>query len=184
MNEKKLLRIVLLFVASLLLLTFLFPHKPVLKNWSEFSFSTSSQSRIYFHNIRSFWYLLEEENGQGIRIHRYKKWSQNTCGIYPMIVEQWKTDEASIYFEFKTASDTCDALHHIVLGHDTMEIKLSHLNREQFARIGYDWLTCIRDSKPYVFITDAGETIQPSPEEVNYTQTVLRDYFTLVNFIE
>ncbi len=183
MNEKKLLRGVLIFVGTLLLISFLFPHEPKLRSWDQFTFSTTSDSRLYFQNMRSYWYVRSEKSDQGIHIHRYKKWDDDApFSIRPMLVEQWKIDEAMVFLEVTdtSSSEYGDGL---ILGTDTIKMDVHHMNREAYAEIAHRWYSHIDTAHAYSVLSNQGNIYQPSKREYEAARTVLSDYFTLVGFL-
>jgi hypothetical protein len=61
------------FIALALALSFIFVPKPQAIDLGELSFSTTAQSRLYFHNVRSYFYRVDRFSKKPMAIHRLKR---------------------------------------------------------------------------------------------------------------
>lgn len=184
MNEKILLRGVLGFVIVLLGLSFLFPHEEALLDRSEFSFSTTSDSRLQFNNVRSYWYRRTEIPEQGADKYTYSKWDENmTQSVRPTIINQWRVDEATLFLIPQIGLETSGKIY-LKLADDTFAIQLDELDREAHIDIADRWYRHLDTAHSYALLTEEEIEIEVSDTELKGVKTVLKDYFTLVNYLQ
>ncbi|KAB2814205.1 hypothetical protein [Phaeocystidibacter luteus] len=183
MNEGKLLKGVLAFVLILLAISFMFPHQPKLKSLEEFSFETTSDSRLHFNNIRSFWYYRTEEPEQGIVRYDYKKWDVDIAsGLRPEIITLWKRDEAILMLR-PMGTDTTTT-RYLVLGADTLKIDKGSMDRDAYIETAMRWYQHLDTTASYSILNESREMLEVSEDEVKAVKAVLTDYFTLVRFLD
>ncbi|MDZ7846427.1 MAG: hypothetical protein U5L96_06495 [Owenweeksia sp.] len=61
------------FIAVLIGFAFLFPPKPYPVNLAEISYGYSSSSKLYFHNMRSYFYHINENERSPLGIVSIKE---------------------------------------------------------------------------------------------------------------
>lgn len=167
----------------LLALSFLFPHKPKLKSPRDFTFETTSDSRLHFNNVRSFWYRQTEEPEQGIIRYEYKKWDEDiTSGLRPEIITLWKLDEAIIML--KPISTDSSNVRYLLLGTDTLKVDKGSMDREAYVKTAMRWYQHLDTTASYGVLDEYGRTLEVSEDETKAVKSVLTDYFTLVRFLD
>ncbi|NVK03826.1 MAG: hypothetical protein HWD92_03340 [Flavobacteriia bacterium] len=183
MNEKLLLRGVLLFVVLLLGISFLFPHKERLLERDEFSFTTTADSRLHFNNVRSYWYQKEEIPNQGADKFNYSKWdSEMDVSLRPLIINQWRVDEATLFLMPDVNGLSTERVD-IILAEDTLSILMNELDRDAHIDIADKWYRHLDTTNSYILFTEMLGEVAPSDTEVKAVKAVLKDYFTLVNYL-
>lgn len=184
MTEKHLLRGVLIFVLVLLGISFMFPHKPALLNRSEFSFATSSDSRLHFNNVRSYWYKREEIKGQGADKYNYTKWDESMPkSIRPLIIHQWRVNQATLFL-VPHSLDSAQGSLQLILHTDTLSVGMDALDRDGHIDIADRWFRHLDTAQAYQLCDEKGQSIAVTQTETKAVKAVLTDYFTLVNYLK
>jgi hypothetical protein len=95
-------KIVVGMSAGLLTLALLFPPTKMEVDLEGVHFSTAHSSKMYFKNVRSYYYRIQEDRQSGFTLYRHKGFSypENSDGLRMIIIDNWRVDEAYIFFEF------------------------------------------------------------------------------------
>lgn len=181
MNERILLRGVLAFVLLMVGLALLFPHQQEWRDNAKLTFDTTSDSRLYFNNMRSLWYHIEEDEISGMNIYRHRDQDSSlTDGLRCQILLQWRSDEASILFY--PAGDSNALEWAFATDLDTLAFRLDTMNRDDHALAGYWYCTrLLNGNDPEILNFNNNPVTYPDREKDNLEETLL-DYFRLVNY--
>lgn len=169
------------FLLMILLAALSFPeHKP-LKKLDEVSFHVQENEELYFKNIRSYYYEMEER--QDAQFHLYRLKTRRKDSLTPTlnlaIVNNWKMDEAYILIEpnFKT-----DGGYSIILnsGNEMDTIKSEFLNTPQqyllatkiYQTLAAEGTVTIKKEEEYELFNDESDR--------QVIMRVLKDYFKLI----
>jgi hypothetical protein len=106
------IRWLIYFCATLLLLSFLFAPTPKPINYQEVSFETTSDTRLYFHNVRSFYYHIDARSKSPMIIYRLKRQSpaRDSTNLTFDIIRHPADDNAYIFVRPGSAFKQYDSL--------------------------------------------------------------------------
>jgi hypothetical protein len=77
---------------------------------NDFRVNTTDASELFFKNVRSTYYKVEENEAAGLRIYRKNSW-EGTRAILPLaIVVSWKQDKAFVLVEPKEPLSATDPI--------------------------------------------------------------------------
>ncbi|MCR9154147.1 MAG: hypothetical protein NXI09_08560 [Bacteroidetes bacterium] len=172
----------LLFVVAAFGLSFLFApeQKPV--DYRELSFKTTSDSRIYFNNMRSFFYKIDRFSKRPMEIYRLKRRSpeRDSIGINFSIAHYPGAESAYIVCEIGAAYEHCDSLSVKFSKYpDSEQLKL--MNGEQQFKLAAKVYSSLLEEEA-IFLCCASDTlIQLYMDKSSQldAEVVLEDYFRL-----
>ena len=168
------------FIVLVLGLSFLFAPSPKPVDWSEISFHTESSSEIYFHNVRSYYYRINEREKAPFILYRLKRGGGGPVSF--MIIENRSADEAYIFSEWGESFRELDSPR-VYFGSDSIaEQDFASYNNEdhfRFAARCYHSLLLheqieVRDRYNIV------NQLFANKKQRKIALTVLEDYFKLV----
>lgn len=154
--------------------------KPV--NFEELSFETSSDSRIYFHNVRSYYYNIDRLSKAPMEIFKLKRRSayRDSMSLNFDIIRAPAMDQAFIYTEVGSSFKQCDSL--VVKFSKYPEIEpLKLLNAEGSFRLAAKVYSSILEEEE-IFLCCGNDTLQKLYEDKSSeldAEIVLEDYFRL-----
>tara|TARA_R110000868_G_scaffold236861_4_gene490927 strand:+ start:996 stop:1556 length:561 start_codon:yes stop_codon:yes gene_type:complete len=168
--------------AMVVLIALLFPGKHV--DLKEINFKTSSSSRIYFKNMRSYFYDSEQDKASNYQLNRISTREIDDSNTFNfIIIDNWLLDEAYIMLETNLV-DFPDS---------SIKIKYVESNEEKFIQ-----LKEANNEANYIFAAQLYEVISRknqlsiyqsnkwtpfSQEELKSLKKSLEDYFKLVGKI-
>jgi hypothetical protein len=172
-------KIVVGMSTALLALALLFPPKKTEVDLEGVHFSTANSSKMYFKNVRSYYYRIQEDKQSGFVLYRHKGFSypENTDGMRLMIVENWREDEAYLFFEF---SDDESAFFLKVATSDSL-MPLNQVNTTLLYQSGKALYQAASKGQSHEVFSEFGISL-PLPTERRYQralQATLEDYFRL-----
>lgn len=150
-------------------------------NWDEISFHTNSSSEIYFHNMRSYYYQINEREKAPFILYRLKRGGSGKLSF--MIIENRLADEAYVYAEWNDAilglNDPS-----IDFGVESLtESDLLEFRNEDHFRFAAKCYRNLLLAQPIVLM-DEKDSLSPlfySKADEKNALMVLEDYFQLVN---
>jgi hypothetical protein len=167
----------LLGVIALVVLFSFFGPKTKSIDLKRVDFNTTSSSALYFKNLRSFYYHIEEDSSSRYHIYKLKRLEELNNGISLSIIHNWLLSESYIIFDWDTVAFKSG-------------LKLFYKEDEFVEEISLDDLDSYSQyvfaAKLYEFITSDGELyFQGNKEKINPSlkkalKTSLKDYFKLV----
>lgn len=161
-------------------LSFLFAPSPQPVDWSEISFHTESSSELYFHNVRSYYYRINEREKAPFILYRLKRGGSGKLSF--IIVENRIGDEAYIYCEW---DDMVSKLRdpRVFFGNDSLpEENFAQYNNEDHYRFA---ARCYRSLllSEQITLTDRYNVVYQLFEDQKQRKNaliLLEDYFKLV----
>jgi hypothetical protein len=174
----------LLFVFSVLFLAFVFAPTPRPIDLNEVSFETTADSRIYFHNVRSFYYHIDARSKKPMRIYRLRKRTpeNDSLTLQFNIVQHPSTDESFVFAQAGKSFKQYDNLSVSFSGIDGRE-DLENINAIDHYRIAAKVIRSF-DKGESIFLLSNADTLktlyQENQNRLN-VETILEDYFRLIN---
>ena len=172
------------FAIMLVILILVFPEdRPI--RIDEVRFQMPENEELYFKNVRSFYYELEERKDAGFKLYRIKSRSTDSIGpgFTVAIAQNWRLDEAYVLIEPKSAWAKPDTLTLAVTNDqesDTLQISSwNNANHYLFAAHLY---MALRDTENNYALAngDNWEPILTKGDERSSLKKTLKDYFKLV----
>lgn len=178
-------RWLLWFVVVVLTLSFIFAPEPKPVNWNKFETHTTSDSRLYFNNIRSFYYHRYPEEKPPMVLYRLKNRIKDTADVqlHFTIVLNILTDEAFTVAEWQNLPwPKEDMLLTAYTDKDTVKLPINYLSAPaeyKLARVIYNTLQ--KEGQFYLaHNNDTVVRLLHQPKQRETAETVLRDYFKLI----
>lgn len=178
----------LAFIAILLGFSFLFAPRPQPVDWSKVNFGTTSSSVLYFKNVRSYYYHIFEREKAPFVLYRLKRSSRDSTKpeLHFMIIENRSANEAYIYAEQSTALEKKDSVKLLLpAGENYQEeaIPLKHLNNEGHFKLAAKVYARLLNNEQIYLLSrkDTVRSLYADKRKRIDTETVLEDYFKLVN---
>ncbi len=177
---------VILFVMMVLGLSFLFAPTPQPVDLSEVSFNMTSSARLYFRNVRSYYYQIKPDKASRFILYHLK--AQETLSgklhLDFTIVENPLQDEAYIFLELQGSGKQYENPH-VLINTDqglTEKWPLNGLNNEEHLKTAAAlWKALLLEQK--VFLQMGNEGITPfldQPRTRKNAEIILEDYFKLI----
>lgn len=183
-NMPLLAKALLAFISIVLGLSFLFAPQPKPVSIYDISFATTSSSKLYFKNVRSYYYDIIHDNKSRFTFYKLKRRSRDT--LTPLvqfeIIDNPLADEAYLYAKINPLNR--DSLKLVTTHLDSIvKVKLSLMNNEAYYKLGAIVYRALIHNNP-VYLTDGNDTIKQlyttKLENLN-AEIVLEDYFKLVS---
>lgn len=170
----------IIFIVMVLGLSFLFAPRPQPVDWSEISFHTQSSAEIYFHNVRSYYYRINEREKAPFILYRLKRGGSGTLSF--MIVENRQADEAYIFADIP---EDIRQLERVTIAFDNDSSWESGLgkftNEDHFRLAARTYGHLLRDEQIYLLnLKDTVDQLFADKQQRRNALTVLEDYFKLV----
>ncbi len=156
--------------------------KPIPVDYREVSFKTSSDSRIYFHNVRSYYYDIDRLSKRPMEIYRLKRIGEERASesLNFDIIRAAAIDEAFIFARVGTAYEQCDSLTVKFEKYPEAE-DLTLINSERNFQIAAKVYTSILESRP-VYLCCGSDTLKQlyvdKASQLD-AEIALEDYFRL-----
>ncbi len=171
------------FLALMLIIAFIFAPKKRPIDYTEISFESSANSRLYFHNVRSFFYRIDTRSKAPMLIHQLKRRvpERDSINLYFDIIRQSAGDEAFIFSQLGNHFKHLDSLSLQFSAFADRE-ELSNLRNEDHFRIAAKTYTSFIKEEP-IFLMRGSDTIQELFSEGAAfidAEITLEDYFKLV----
>ncbi len=167
----------LLSVIALVVLFSFFGPKTKSIDIKRVDFITTSSSSLYFKNLRSFYYHLEEDSSSRYHIYKLKRLEELNNGISLSIIHNWLLSESYIIFDF----DTIEFKNGLKFFYEEEgfieEVSLKDIDSYSQYLFAAKLLECIT-SKGELYIRRKGERVSPNLKKA--LKTSLKDYFRLV----
>ncbi len=157
-------------------------------NWEQISFSTTASSRLYFKNVRSYYYNIFSREKPPLVLYRYKRRLRDSsfAHLQFMIVENPHADEAYIFAEANFGPEQLTASRLVFSDADTSHNStppLHLLNNEGHYQLAARVYNHLLDNEQ-IMLVNGNDTIMElwaSGKLRDNALTVLEDYFTLVH---
>lgn len=176
------------FVIMLVLMAISAPEETRL-NKTGVSFRTAESAELYFKNMRSFFYNIEEDKQSGFTLYRIKSRNQDT--IYPSLsyalVNNWRQDETYILTEPNPALNDLEDIHLKIQFEDGTTYLDSFYLADSFRHylIAEQVFEAVQqeNSSFHLIYRDEKVEIWPSEDERKSIRRTLKDYFKLTGRI-
>ena len=151
-------------------------------NFEEVSFETSSDSRMYFNNIRSYYYRIDRFSKAPMEIFRLKRRSENrdSTSLNFAIAHYPGTGQAFIVAELGSLYKTCDSLTLVYQVYSNPDNLMLMDGERQFKVAAKVYSSLLQEQN--VFLRCGEDTLKQlyvdKAEELD-AKVVLEDYFKL-----
>lgn len=174
----------LIFVFGILFLAFAFAPKPKPIDLNVVSFETTADSRIYFHNVRSFYYHLDARSKKPMRIFslRRRTAENDSLSLQFNIVQNPSTDESFVFAQAGEGFKQYDSLLVGFSGGMKSE-KLGAASAEDHYRVAAKVLSALNNDENVFLLnnTDTLKTLYKENQTRINVEITLDDYFKLIN---
>lgn len=174
------------FVVGILTLSFIFAPEPQPVDWDTYQSKTTADSRMYFHNIRSFYYYRYPEEKPPMVLYRFKEREKDSSRVqmYFTIVQNVLTDEVFTVLEWRNLPAKKENLQLYALTEkDTNVLSINYLNAQgeyEIASVVYNTLQ--QEGRFYLAAKNKKpEGVLETSRQRKVAKTVLTDYFKLIN---
>ncbi len=159
--------------SAMLSLSLIFAPEAKPTDYYHTDFSYHSSAKLYFHNVRSYYYYREEEDKAGFFRYELKK-QRMMDSLLPFglfILDNWRSDEVYILLEFDST------ISHIKV--DTTTFNAASLNRDKMHLMAASIYMALNDDKPIMVKSENGsfEKVCTDRKQIKTLETVLFDYF-------
>ena len=168
---------VLIFVGLLLGIAMLFPAKKKTYNLETPSFTAQNSTSLYFKNVRSFYYGVEELPEAGFNVYRFGESNSADKGVYLnfIIAHNWRGGEVYIATEPSEALIAMGEID-IRIGNKIVRFEKSTMNNEEQYRFAAAVFLALIEGKT-VTLANTNTSIFGSLANQDANLTVLKDYF-------
>lgn len=171
------------FLVVMILLALAFAPQKHAVDYNDVSFVSSANSRLYFHNVRSFFYRIDIRSKAPMLIYQLKRRvpERDSINLYFDIIRQSAGDEAFIFSQLGNHFKHLDSLSLQFSAFADRE-ELSNLRNEDHFRIAAKTYTSFIKEEP-IFLMRGSDTIQELFSEGAAfidAEITLEDYFKLV----
>lgn len=171
------------FIVCILILALAFAPSPKPIDYNQVNFTTTSDSRLYFQNMRSFYYNMDTRSKKPMIIYRLKRRKPETDarGLQFSIVQHPLAGNAYAYAELGEKWKQYDSLHVAFLNY-SREV-LGNLNSEDHYRIAAKVFSSLLDNEA-VFLVSRTDTLTElyADEQLRLNAEItLEDFFKLTN---
>lgn len=171
------------FLALMLIIAFIFAPKKRPIDYTDISFESSANSRLYFHNVRSFFYRIDTRSKAPMLIHRLKRRipERDSLNLNFDIIRQSAADEAFIFSYLGNHFQNFDSLSLKFSAYADGE-SLSNLRNEDHFRIAAKTYSSFLKEEP-IYLMQGSDTIQELfSDRAAFidAEITLEDYFKLV----
>lgn len=171
------------FIISILILALAFAPRPKPIDYNRINFTTTADSRLYFQNMRSFYYNIDTRSKKPMIIYRLKRRTpaQDALGLQFSIVQHPLAGNAYAYSELGQSWKQYDSLY--VEFSTFSKEKLGNLNSEDHYRIAAKVFSSILQDEP-VYLVSKKDTLTQlyADEQLRLNAEVtLEDFFKLTN---
>lgn len=180
---KWLLRWFLVMILLIILIALLFPGKKI--DLRDINFRTSASAKIYFKNMRSYFYDIEENDASNYKLYRINSREKDSSKTFNfIIIDNWLIEETYIMLETSLVSFPDSSLQIKYIESDKEQyIQLNEAHNEAnyiFAAQLFEPLT----KKKQLYLYRLGEWIPFTQDEQKSLKKSLEDYFKLVGKIQ
>lgn len=173
-----------LFILGMLGLAFYFSPEAKAVDFTEISFQTSADSRLYFNNVRSYFYHIDTRSKSPAIIYRIKRRSpeRDSLSVVFDIVHYPGAEDAFVFTTAGKGFGDSDSLFLAFENYPNNEI-LSGINGEGHYRIAAKTYSSLLDQGRVFLLSGSSDTLQELFTDKASrldAETVLEDYFKLV----
>ncbi len=147
-------------------------------------FKTTDASRLYFHNVRSIRYHIEEIGKDRMQLCRHKDFLDAPLPLYPVIANNYMYDEAYIVHEMADSLRQSGAF--LLVGNpagDTLSLDLrTHEVHYRFAQALYNAI--VEDLPLQICVQSRCHSFLNDKDMRKTVRLVYRDYFRLVQLFK
>lgn len=171
------------FVLGLLILSFLFAPEVKPVDYRDISFSTTADSRLYFNNIRSYYYHIDNRSKAPTAIYNLKRRSpeRDSTNLNFSIIHYPGAEEVFIFSALGKAYEQYENLKVSFIKYPNEAERLNGIDREGHFRIAAKSYSSILDNQA-VFLLNGSDTIcQLFADKASLldAEITLEDYFKL-----
>lgn len=172
------------FILIVITLSLVFAPEPRKVNYEEVNFATISSSRMYFKNVRSYYYDINPREKAPFILYRFKRRLDDSLAYHLpfMIIENPFAEEAYIYAEQEYA--IAELKNPAVSVEAASQIhNLKEINNEQHLQLAAQVYNSLL-SDEQIWLLDGRDTIAELYEDKvarSNAEMVLEDYFKLTN---
>ena len=171
------------FLVLMLIIAFIFAPKKRPIDYTDISFDSTANSRLYFHNVRSFFYRIDIRSKAPMLIYQLKRRipERDSLNLNFDIIRQSAADEAFIFSHLGSHFKDLDSISLNFSAFADRE-ELSNLRNEDHFRIAAKTYTSFIKEEP-IFLMRGSDTIQELfSDRAAFidAEITLEDYFKLV----
>ena len=167
----------------MLLVAFIFAPQKQAVDYNDVSFTSSANSRLYFHNVRSFYYHIDKRSKSPMLIYRLKRRvpERDSLSLNFDIIRHPASDDAFIYSYLGKAYSSQDSLMLKFSAFQGSEKILNIRNEDHFRIAAKTYTSFINDES--IYLMKGSDTISELFKDRSAyidTEITLEDYFKLV----
>lgn len=162
--------------SGIIILSMVFAPEPSPADYLTPNFSYTSSAKLYFHNVRSFYYQRTNEDAAGFYRYTLKKQleQERNLPIQLSILDNWRNDEVYMHVDFDTTLRTL----HI----DTNVIDVKSFNNIEMHQIAASlFIALSNDDVVKAVYSDSSTYEYNKNKDRSPLETILFDYFKLLN---
>lgn len=157
---------------SILALSLIFAPTPSPSDYFQSDYSYTTSSKVYFNNVRSYYYTRMDEKAAGFHRFELKK-QQMHADDWPLLLslmDNWRNDELYVHVDLDSTM--------IALEIDTATYKCEAFNREAMHRIAASLYLAVKNDKTIRAVyNDKSKVIFEDSKDRKVLETTLFDYF-------
>jgi hypothetical protein len=171
------------FLLIMIFIAFLFAPQKQVVDYNDINFESSANSRLYFHNVRSYYYQIDSYSKDPMLIYRLKRRAteRDSVSLNFDIIRHPSADDSFVYSYLGSHFTMSDSLNLMFEAYQGRE-SLANLQKENHYRIAAKTYTSFIEEKA-IFLMQGSDTIKELFSEGNAradAEIVLEDYFKLV----
>ncbi len=158
--------------SGILVLSFLFAPTPSPHDYFNTDFSYTSSSKIYFNNVRSYYYIRSNEQKAGFHSYELKK-QRMRAEEWPftlLLLDNWRSEEVYINVEMDSLL--------VALEVDTTRYMVKAFNRDDMHAIAASVYLAVKENKIVKAVySDSTTIVFDDRKDRKALETCLFDYF-------
>jgi len=171
------------FLVIMIFLALAFAPQRQSVDYSDVSFGSSANSRIYFHNVRSFYYHIDKRSKEPMLIYRLKRRvpERDSLSLNFDIIRHPASDDAFIYSYLGKGYAPEDSLELKFAAYEGREKLVNIRNENHFRIAAKTYISFINEEG--VYLMQGSDTLKELfTDRAAYidTEITLEDYFKLV----
>lgn len=173
MNLKRIFIIwMTIMVGILAIYSFFVPSIP--KNDKVVDFKVTQNQTLYFKNIRAYFYEKEEIEESGMDVYRLKKIVKDSqVAYYPVIIHNWRHDEAYLMFENRKTKKPAKELYTAI---DEIQLTLNKVSIENHQKFALKLMPYLFEDEIVMF--NKAKVLEKDKALI---LLILKDYFKWLN---
>jgi len=171
------------FLLTMLLIAWVFAPQKYAVNYADISFSSSANSRLYFHNVRSFYYHIDNRTKDPMLIYQLKRRDKqrDSLSLNFDIIRHPSTDDVFIYSYLGENFARYASLELKFEAYNGRESLVNIRNENHFSIAAKTYTSFIEEKA--IYLMQGSDTLMELFSEraaIIDAEIVLEDYFKLV----